>query len=337
MVIRAVTSLALALLLLPLSSRAEAQDFGRYSELIESAGEAFAGLTDRSTDDEREAAADAAENAVEWLTEFEASSDFSGLPSDQQESVLTDRHRWEYNIARQWLEMGRCSDAQDRLSTLLSDGIRDPELVPRVSAAFAEAATCANASTFGVITIGSTPHDAHVVIDGVAFGTAEIPHRLELGSHSLTLSAEGYVGVSTEFELSEPDQELALGPFVLAAEPIIVVTPEPLPEPVPQQSLLPSNVLLGTSGVLGATGLSLIVAGQRHQRLSNNPAEGQELADPDREARIVRNFRAVGVSSLIVAAAAATTGFVIRPSRERTISASAAIGPHFAGLTIQLQ
>ncbi|MFT6399845.1 MAG: hypothetical protein ACJAYU_004615 [Bradymonadia bacterium] len=324
-------------LLLTLPGAVLAQDFDRYAALTEAAGQAFAVLADDSAEEERSDAIDSSEQVVDWLRAFENSSSFADLPSDQQESVLTDRHRWEYDIARQSLELGQCVDARDRIGALLEDGVRDPELLPRVSATFAEATTCAMASRYGTVTIEATPADTQVVIDGIAFGTSALSHRVEIGSHELTLNAVGYLSLTSRFELSEPDEELLLGPYRLAPEPVISPLPDSVVEPLPERPMLPSNILLGSSVALGVSGLGLLVAGQRHQRLASNPDDGQELVDPAREQRVVRNFRMGGVTCLVAAAASATTGILIRSSRDRAVTASLIASTHFAGLALQVQ
>ncbi len=308
-----------------------AADFEQHGVLTTDANEAFSNLSEDSNTAERSDAAETAARVVGWLNEFGALDAFSAPSEYQHESARTDRHRWGSNIARQWLVMETCAEARDQVASTLEVGVSDAELLSQPSGAFAEAAICAFASRFGNVKIEATPMEAQLIIDRVAPGNTGTAHCVELAHHDLTLRATGYVDRETEFELTEPDAEVNLGPFALAAETVSQV------EPAKRSSLTPSNALLATGGVVGVSGLVLTVAGQRHQRLSDNPGDARKVAHPEREQRIVDHYRIAGATCPVAAAASVTREILMRPTRVPSTRASILAGPNLAALSVQVR
>ena len=322
-----------------LASPAFGQDFARYGELSEIANEAFGALDGDSDDEARSSALADAARVIDWIEDFEGSESFAEMSDEDRDTVITDRHRWQYNGARQLLLLDRCVDARDELRSMLDEGIRDAELLPRVSATFAYATECANELPFGVLRLAVTPDSASVLIDGIAVGPASAPHRVEVGEHEATITATGYEDYRAEFTIERPGDEVQLPAIDLVAvqtataEPIDVVEPSQPPDGNRARSI----ALIAAGGAAVVTGAGFLVAGSRHRRLADDPPDGTALTDPTRENRVVRNWRIAGAAAITAGGLGCVLGALGLSEDEPAVAVSPAFGEGYAGFVMVLR
>jgi cytochrome c-type biogenesis protein CcmH/NrfF len=200
-----------------------AVDFDEYARLLQAADAAHTAL-DEAAGAERQrlleeaAAADTA--IIEWLEAFTATDDFASLGPEQRATIIRGRYRTEYNLAGVLIPLDRCVEARSRVRALLDSELNDPELRPRLVERYDEANECANRARTATLVVFAQPVNANVLVDGVFLGTADVPHRIDLGEHRVTVVAEGHYPQETEIVAEREDQMIQIGPFQLELIPV---------------------------------------------------------------------------------------------------------------------
>lgn len=291
-------------LVLGVASSAAAQDLEVYVGLTRDADAAFAGLDDDVSSVRREQAVEAADAVIAWLRAFRLSEAYGAMQEEEQRAVLMDLHRWEYNAARQRIELGRCDEARDRLGPVLEAGVVDEALLPRLGAAYAEAVACATPA-FGVLEVSADPADAEVWIDDVRVGVAGEPLRVAVGEHRVELRSPGYRAAALTFSVAGDGDRVALGPVTLTPEPVAAAVHE-APHRHPAR-----RALYVSGGGLVAVGAGAMIAAETYRGRVDDAPDGYVVADSEREDGIVRRRRALGAASIGAGLALTVTAAVL--------------------------
>lgn len=345
-------------LLFPLA--AAAQNFDEYTRLTNHADSILEAIHSADPDNVpplRQAAVAADLAIMNWLDGFIASDDFSSLSPEQQSLARLDRYRWEFNLVMQMLAMEHCSEAHDRIQSLLAVDHGDLELVEALRAAEQRAVGCialSQAEQRGTLRVNTRPDGSEVSIDGVSSGTTPLDIELAPGPYVVTVEHDGYeagraIVTVADDEISEFDFDELVE---VAPDNEQTVEVDENREPEEQESLIlesPGALETGPTaldwtlwsiGVAGiATGAGLYATARDRESTVEAPPEGFHLADEANEQAIINNLDgfAIGVASVGLAAAlVGTILYVTRDSgtpEEQTYSMGVDLNRGGVGLT----
>ncbi len=308
------------LLCMLVASVAGAVDYAEYERLRQRASlmsETLQSSPEESQPALREAMIGVYEELIAWLDDFAASPEYAALNETAQAAAMSDRFRWEYNVAAQLVLLERCDEASDRLSAILSTDFSDPELRPRLVSTYEEAVACA-ATTPGEpvqpesvsVRVESAPEGAGVVIDGFSVGFAPITIGLEPGPHSLTLQAAGFMPESRAF-IAE-GESMTVGPIALAR------VQDEEPEPV-EVTRGPPEWHHYTLWGLGAGGIGtfvgLYVTARGRESTVEDPGAGLRISDPESEQDLIDKLDTIAFIAGGVGLASAIAGTILFVTR----------------------
>lgn len=263
--------------LLAVQPMATAVDYEEYARLRDHAIELFEAVQAEAVPDTlREEAVTAYLAVIDWLDAFFADPAFADLPADQQAAAYSDRYRWEYNLASQLLALDRCEEAHDSIRRLLDSAVSDPELRPHLTEAYEEAVACMARPRTATLTVECEPSPAQVLVDGVLVGLADAALEVELGTHTVTLQADGYESAAFDITAETEGQEIELGPVTLV----------PIPPVSSPEGKLPTWyewTLWGVGAAGLTTGVILYVDARNQEDVLEDPGPGMIVSDPDRE------------------------------------------------------
>ena len=309
-------------ILLAVAAQSWAVDFDEYTRLVQAAEGAHASLEGAATEllpALREHALERDVAVIQWLDDFFASEEFTALPPDQQTLAYRDRYRNEFNASRLLIELDRCEEARDRVRSLLESGVQDDELRPRLTETYESALACVSRSRVATLSLSATPADARVLVDGEYLGLATATHEVDLGEHTLTLQADGYLSEETNFMAEAEGEQISLGPFALIEEPPPEVVVSGRRGPAWHEWTLWG---VGVAGI--GVGTAMILSASSRQDDIDNPPAGKVVLDPQAEQDIVDRDQLIGIISLGVGGAAAiggTISFLLRGDEESSQTA----------------
>ena len=219
MKVRPLLVLLVSLVLLSIATPAFAQlDQVEYGRLMDAFVEAHRALEQAGPETGTEPLEEALlrdTELLEWVEAAVDTDDFEELGDAERAAIVDTRNRVQYWRAVVLLRLSRCDEASADAHAVVGRGDIDQELADLLGSLLAEAASCTVLSESARVTIECTPADAQVVIDGVDAGLASDVHEVELGSHRVVLSADGYTARSLTFEAAAAGDTVALGPVVL--------------------------------------------------------------------------------------------------------------------------
>lgn len=299
---------ASVLTLLTFTSVAFAVDYEEYRRLLDRANLLLETIRDARDDAHpalREEAVESDQALLEWLDEFMASEDFPSLSEQQQAAVYSDRYRWEYNLSVQFIAVGRCVEARDRIADLLGTSVSDEELLPLLSEAHEQAVECvvmAEEPVMTHVTVESATTGAEVLIDNVIVGLAPATFEVELGEHRATVRAEGYESENVVF-VAEGEPVL-IGPVHLVLIPVEVIPPDTGPEWY-------EWTLWGVGAAGVGTFFWAYLNARDREGVVDSPPTGMALDDPDGEQNTIDTLDTVAFISGGVGLACAITGTLL--------------------------
>jgi hypothetical protein len=293
--------------------RAAAQDFGEYTALVERANAAHRLLEDAPEsrrDALRETALDADLAVIEWLDAFLGTASYQQLPEEQQQLVVRNRYRWEYNVAALLIPLDRCDEARDRVRALLDRPMNDPELRPRLTEAYDNAIQCATRVRTARLRVEANPAHAEVFVDGVLAGLAGAELEVPLGEREVLVRAEGFVSESRRVSAAREGELVTVGPLALMLEQSV----EPDRRPTWYEWTL------WTAGAVGlGVGLYYFFEAADRQDTLDNPPAGFRVADEAREEGIVDDLRLVSFLAGGVGLACVLAGTISYATRDKEL------------------